>query len=241
MSKSDIGTICRQLQVAKETLAELEVQAAAIPETERSAEFARKLTKQREIVKQLQAELERLQRQEEERQKEKAIPSGPVSDTGEAAPDTRGWPVHFVNRRYELELLGKPTCPKYVLLDAPAGYGKTFLMRELERQYQDRSDSQCILLDFDDEDSVCREDPSELVRAMLRQIAPELTIQPRDLPDLINTLASCLALPQKRFVILLFDSFDLLQADPRGYVSLWLWGELIPSLEDRLDVLNIEL
>lgn len=235
MINSDLETTHRRLKVAQETLEELEVQAAAIPETERSADFARKLTKQRETVKQLQITLEQLQGQAEE-----APPRGEVPDTGEAAPDAEEQPVHFVNRRYELELLDKPAGPKYVLLDAPAGYGKTFLLREVARRYRNRPDSQCILLDFE-ENPVYREDPSELVRAMLRQIAPELATQTRNLPDLINALAGNLALPQKRIGILLFDSVELLQADPRGYIRSWLWNDLTRSLEARLEARNIGL
>lgn len=54
----DCELLKRQLKAARETLNELEVQAAAIPETERTATFSRNLRKQREMVRDLEQRLE---------------------------------------------------------------------------------------------------------------------------------------------------------------------------------------
>lgn len=54
----DCELLKRQLNAARETLNELEVQAAAIPETERTATFSRNLRKQRETVRDLEQRLE---------------------------------------------------------------------------------------------------------------------------------------------------------------------------------------
>ncbi|NJP46041.1 hypothetical protein [Actinacidiphila epipremni] len=54
--------------------------------------------------------------------------------------------VRFINREHELEQLMRPTCPQYVVLEAPAGYGKTFLLREYQRRLNTTQDSGLCLL-----------------------------------------------------------------------------------------------
>lgn len=58
-TSEDCEVLARQLKAARETLNELEVQAAAIPLTERTATFSRNLRKQREKVKDLERRLEK--------------------------------------------------------------------------------------------------------------------------------------------------------------------------------------
>lgn len=54
----------------------------------------------------------------------------------------RVWPeqthVPFTNREEELQLILSSSAPAYYLLDAPAGYGKSTLLRELEIQFTER-------------------------------------------------------------------------------------------------------
>jgi hypothetical protein len=55
----------------------------------------------------------------------------------------RVWPeqkhVPFTNREDELKLILSSSAPAYYLLDGPAGYGKSTLLRELEKEFSNRN------------------------------------------------------------------------------------------------------
>jgi hypothetical protein len=48
-------------------------------------------------------------------------------------------PLHlpFANREYEMDVILSPFAPAYFVLDAPAGYGKTTLLKELKRRFKE--------------------------------------------------------------------------------------------------------
>jgi len=46
--------------------------------------------------------------------------------------------VEFVNRRSEINYITDPRAPQYQLVDAPAGYGKTELLKEIARHYREQ-------------------------------------------------------------------------------------------------------
>lgn len=55
-------------------------------------------------------------------------------------PPTQPGPpkIAFVNRLREIDRLTDPRAPQYQFIDAPAGYGKTDLLKEIARRYQQR-------------------------------------------------------------------------------------------------------
>ena len=54
----------------------------------------------------------------------------------------------FVNRAYELEQICRLGGPKFILVDAPAGYGKTFLLRKVKETYDVKEDWDSVLVDL---------------------------------------------------------------------------------------------
>jgi hypothetical protein len=47
--------------------------------------------------------------------------------------------INFVNRLTEIETITYPSAPAYYLLDAPVGFGKTSLMKELQKKFQEKN------------------------------------------------------------------------------------------------------
>lgn len=53
--------------------------------------------------------------------------------------------VGFVNREREMQQLASPTRPQFVVVEAPAGYGKTYLLRRIQHIINDRSANETCL------------------------------------------------------------------------------------------------
>jgi hypothetical protein len=87
-----------------------------------------KTGKARELVLYLerQGRLEELEEYLNER-----FPDQVIEDSGLGPPH-----VPFTNREDDIDRILFPFAPPYFLLDAPAGYGKTELLKELERHFQ---------------------------------------------------------------------------------------------------------
>jgi len=143
--------------------------------------------------------------------------------------------VEFVNRVYELNQLQKPTCPEFVLLNASAGYGKTFLLLKLKQIYGENETSKCLYINFEEEK--IQRSSIDLLLKMIKNTGNVYKNFDRSttLSRLKNVLASGLMSSGIKSVLLMFDSINRLQInDPVvKQIDEFLWNDLIPSLEER--------
>lgn len=95
----------------------------------------------------------------------------PTSQPSQSSPQR----VPFTNQEYEMNLVLAPFAPAYYLLDAPAGYGKTEFLSELERRFKER-DWQCAYVSMDENCTL-----PQLVTALAEElsVASQLNRNPR--------------------------------------------------------------
>ena len=113
----------RQLDAARRTLSVLEEQAAGIPELERSPQLVVNLREQREKVTTLEAEIESL---------------GKAASQESVEEQLQPPPIPFQNREDEVRDILSSFAPPYILLDAPAGYGKSVLLERLVEHFTEQ-------------------------------------------------------------------------------------------------------
>jgi len=231
---SKIESKQRELNAAQKTLENLKEKIAGIPESEREVKLNSDLNEQIHLVEKLQLELTDL-----ELKQEKSLSEHQSSESTSNHTEVNGQRFEFVNRAHELELLCKPVRQQFVLLDAPAGYGKTVLLAKTADILRKDLECNCIFVNFETSE-IYRKSKEELLHSMVEQITTS-EIGPVDLSGLVNLLAGKLAGPKIRTVQLIFDSIDLLQSEDEEGLRGWLWDELIPSLLQRLSSRNIKL
>lgn len=57
--------------------------------------------------------------------------------------------IKFRNRVFEIEQIRNPASPPLAVIDAPAGYGKTFLLQEIQRVFEQEDHWKCAFVDLD--------------------------------------------------------------------------------------------
>ena len=169
------------------------------------------------------------------------------SETPAAAPSTPPRmptpdEIAFSNRHEELAKLRNPTIPQYIVIDAPAGYGKSRLLREMVRSYKDEK-WVCTLIDL-------RDAPARDVRRwVLQQLGAQLAAQGRayvapgpgttddDYDNEIEALAAAMKgdPSDQRSILLLFDSTEVRGLEHEGWL---LQGCAAPIFEHLRMVLQ---
>jgi hypothetical protein len=120
--------------------------------------------------------------------------------------------ISFINRLHEVELITHPSRPPYVLIDAPAGYGKSRLLRQIQSWYREKRVWECILVDFSaDEHQTSLQD---VIDSLEDQLPNYRHLKGRNLDEHINHVVRTLKANKKlEGIILLFDSVEKLTAE----------------------------
>lgn len=140
----------------------------------------------------------------------------------------------FENRIYDLDFLCDPSKPRFIGIDAPAGYGKTYLLKEFQRRQQ-KANIFCILIDLA-ENTAARYDISELLHEIGEQ-GFNIDIQAAE-PEILEQELIKLFLKEKKSKIqILFDSTNLLHSD----ITKWLREYFIPHLDTNFENHGVEL
>ena len=144
----------------------------------------------------------------------------------------------FVNREQELRSLQIPRA-RFQLIDAPAGYGKSVLLREAEEDLKARDDWTCGLVDFSDGTDL-NSGPEGLADRIIEAVCDE-NAPLRKNRKVTEHIAACLAghcrKGKKKKLMLLFDSVEKLSLS----MTTFLKNELIPSLNSSLELPGIQL
>ena len=161
--------------------------------------------------------------------------TSPVGPRGE---HVRG--VRFVNREYELLRMCTLNGAQFILIDAPAGYGKSHLLFEVRKQLcglsgkplqKPRNDYPCIrcaLVEFSDRLTSERQVLDSICQQM--DISIDSVGSARDLASNLITIAERPKGQTGRLatVLLLFDNVDQIRIES---VKPWLVGKLIAGID----------
>jgi hypothetical protein len=148
--------------------------------------------------------------------------------------------IEFANRTYELDQICKPGGPRFILVDAPAGYGKSYLLRKVKETFETWKDWVVILVDLKSKPDMSK-DRVEVARAALAneiatQVGAEGIADSRmgggEVVFAINNLLQ----PMGQKFLLLFDGIEVLSTD----VSDWLQN-MISGLDSALWTARKEL
>jgi hypothetical protein len=158
-------------------------------------------------------------------------PQQPLSPAQPPTPQR----IPFTNRQDEMELILYSLAPAYYLLDAPAGYGKTELLKELERRFGERG-WVVAYVSVEEKDTL-----SGLVTALAKRLdldANSILAQSVRLPPGL-CLSGALKLQRedditKKGLVLLID----LEKRPSLPIVKELLGGFIPNVQENLCTLE---
>ena len=152
--------------------------------------------------------------------------------------------VRFVNREYELRRICTLNGAQFTLIDAPAGYGKSYLLHEVRRQLcglsggstqnprANNAGTQCVLVELSDRlaleqyvlDAICQQmNISRAAVTSADDLAPELISMAERSEGQAHKLTT---------VMLMFDNVDRI---PMDRVKTWLVRDLIAGLDKGLE------
>jgi hypothetical protein len=137
--------------------------------------------------------------------------------------------IPFTNREDEIARIMSSFSPPYYLLDAPAGYGKTALLKEVARRFKERRDWRCAYLIIQEDMTL-----ADISSALARKL--HITAINPDLPwgyQLGGALRNQWEKDPKDGLLLLFDI-----ENPKLQVMRLLLEELIPAIQESLRVLE---
>lgn len=144
----------------------------------------------------------------------------------------------FANREQELKFIQIPKA-RFQLIDAPAGYGKSVLLREAEEDFRAREDWACGRVDFS-ENEMLNSSPEGLAARIVEAVCAErivLTKSKKVTRRIATRIARhCNTLKKKKLVLLL-DSVDKLSPAMNTYLK----NEIIPGLSSSLELPGIQL
>lgn len=139
--------------------------------------------------------------------------------------------LEFVNRAYEADRLCNPSMiHRVIILDAPAGFGKTELLKEVKRRLTEGSDKEqwiCEIVDFKD----AGRSEKALVQELARKVSFPQIEQLRELSamKIVRRLLGHLGSRPERNIMLIFDS-----ADVNLKVAQWLDETFAPKADEIL-------
>jgi hypothetical protein len=140
--------------------------------------------------------------------------------------------VEFVDREGEIQYILNPFCPTYLLINAPAGYGKTQLLKTLQRQFQSQG-WLCVYVKLDRGQSYSVKDLTASILQELAEDKPEF-LDPISLNDCGYEIASYVVEYLKRVqangIILLLDEVETLGEE----TVKQFFDTVIPALKEGL-------
>lgn len=132
-------------------------------------------------------------------------------------PETAEYNLDFANREKELQYLRNPGSPRYIEVNAPAGYGKTYLIDQLEKDFATQG-WKVIRVNFDQTDAPQSE--AEALATFCRHLdQPEIAT--------IDQLGICTG---GLAAVFLFDSTENMPS----ILKSWLVEAMLPELEGRV-------
>jgi len=151
-------------------------------------------------------------------------------------------PIHFINRLDEIKMITYSSAPAYYLLDGPEGFGKSVLMRELNRIFQ-KNNWVCVYVTVNEGDSL--DNLISAIRTNLgvnsqspstASLAPSLRLASAMRSHWINEVNEKKGrTADKEGMVLLVD----LDKRPSQQVVEGLLKELIPAIAEGLRELEI--
>ena len=135
--------------------------------------------------------------------------------------------MQFVNRERELEQLSRPTCPQYLAIEAPAGFGKTVLLRRLQSILNDRaSEAICLYAAL----PVRESEPSQIEFIGLQ----DSVICSGELGgnQILLNVVELATRPGQNEVIIIFDNMENIASSTSA--SDALWRQFVMAAERRL-------
>lgn len=203
---AEVRDLRAKLERARDLLTSLEIRLAGVAPSERPLVETRDREQLVEEISEYEQRLQRLASEE------------PVG-----APQ-----FEFVNRARELEQLSRPTCPQYIAVEAPAGFGKTALLRKLQERLNAGAAAAQVCLYA----RVPRESPAGFRMSF---VGPKeiLVCEGRlGSPELLTAIAEAATRPGRTEFALLFDDMENLANSPDG--ADLLWRDFVLALERRL-------
>jgi len=148
--------------------------------------------------------------------------------------------IEFVNRNYELDEICRPVGPKFVLVDAPAGYGKSFLLRKVKETFEEREDWAIVLVNLKSQRDMSSDRVEQACAAIANEIAKQVgkgeIVNPSMQKDRIASEMNKILQPLAQKILLLFDDTQVLSPD----ASNWLLS-VISKLDHALRTARKEL
>jgi hypothetical protein len=152
--------------------------------------------------------------------------------------------IEFVNRQYELELICKPITRQFIIINAPAGYGKTYLLKKIEQEFQQRSELQSwkvCSIDLKSDPNISNDKHFQAWPAVANAIVHGFggtqkiairkdTSEEQAQQMIANKLVPFIAM-QRSDILLLFDGLETLDATTNDWV-IRLVLTLMKGLED---------
>jgi hypothetical protein len=134
----------------------------------------------------------------------------------------------FVNRQHELEQVSRPTCPQYLAIEAPAGFGKSILLERLQKTINIRSNGAVCLYA-----TIKNKDDAEPNR--IDFIGPDSSVVCSGLLNANQILLDIVEVatqPGQNEIVILFDNMENVasSADDLDH----LWRNLVMGAERRL-------
>jgi len=172
------------------------------------------------------------------------------TETGGEPPTTQPSPpdqlsIEFVNRAYELDLICKPGAPRFVLVNGAAGYGKTYLLREVKETYEkEREGWKAASIDLTKDPQMTSED-CQLAWSCIANAVAQQWLSSQDETPAISVEASEAAVigalvpylvRQRANILLLFDNIEMLPPT----TSAWL-KRLVYDLDRGVKLARREL
>ncbi|MBW7848624.1 MAG: hypothetical protein H3C41_11150 [Bacteroidales bacterium] len=219
------------LEEATKTLRELELQEASVPRAEQEVNFVRKLKDQKEKVEKIQNDI--VQKQEELLFLDPESKKTENSKLEENTSKIRGGDTDFfVNRNRELVELSKDTCPPFIILRDPAGYGKTYLLKKLHSNFSSIGGHKSVYINFD-ETPQARTSIYNFLCCFLNIVDTKIRIpEGTSLAWLQNQISGNLGHFSYKNVLVIIDSLDLLSNE--NEVLAYIWNDFVRTLSKSL-------
>jgi hypothetical protein len=152
----------------------------------------------------------------------------------------------FVNREYELDQICKPGSHRFILVDGAAGFGKSHLLREVQRRFEEKKRPawKTALIDLKSEAEMVSTDSRVAWPCIGNTILQQFDYADSNIPSVpANAREEVIAgilvpslVNQKTNILLLFDGIEVLSRE----TSTWL-KHLVLDLDEGLKIVNSEL